>query len=97
MWLVGSLGGGVAESNQPLPPMDIKQWSAKLTAQQRQACAERPAPSAARESVLAGMLAAATTFRQTARQILADHDVRWPAEFNPAVLRYLAAELGWAL
>jgi hypothetical protein len=104
-WLLGVVGVQqvhlqlyqlFVESNQPLPPMGIKQWSSRLTAEQHRVCAALPVPAAEPGSVLAAMRAAAGAFRRAARQIHADHAVPWPAELDQAVLRYQAAELGWA-
>jgi hypothetical protein len=84
------------EANQPLPPMGIKQWSAKLTPAQRDICAGLPAPSATRHSVLAAMRATATAYRHAASEILAASAVPWPADFESAVRQFWLAELGWA-
>jgi Nucleotidyltransferase domain len=103
-WLLGVVGVQNAhqmlyelfvESNQPLPPMGVKQWSAKLTAEQRQICAELVAPAAEKGSVIAAMRAAAGAFRRAARQALAASGAAWPDELDDAVLRYQQAELGW--
>jgi hypothetical protein len=103
-WLLGVVGvQGVhlllyqlfVEANQPLPPMGVKQWSAKLTSRQRQICASLPAPTASRTAVLDSMRAAAAAFRREAQAVLAAHDVPWPADFDQAVLRYWQADLGW--
>jgi hypothetical protein len=83
------------EANQPLPPMGVKQWSAKLTQRQRQICASLPAPTASRNSVLDAMRAAAATFRSEAMAVLAAHEVPWPTEFDAAVGRFWQAHLGW--
>jgi hypothetical protein len=83
------------ESNQPLPPMGVKQWSARLTAEQRQACAGLPVPAPDRDGVIAAMRAAAAAFRRAARQIHADHGVPWPDELDEAVRRYQHAAFGW--
>jgi hypothetical protein len=103
-WLLGVVGVQGAqlllyelfvEANQPLPPMGVKQWSAKLTPAQREVCAGLPAPAATRDSVFAAMRATAVTYRTAASQILAANDVAWPAEFEHAVQRFWADELGW--
>ena len=86
----------LVESNQPLPPMGVKQWSARLTAAQREICAGLPPPAADRASVLTAMRAAADAFRLAAAQILATAGAPWPAELERAVQRYLASELGWS-
>jgi hypothetical protein len=83
------------EANQPLPPMGVKQWSAKLTPGQQDVCAGLPATTATRDSVLAAMRATAAAYRAAASQILAANDVAWPAEFERAVQHFWAGELGW--
>lgn len=104
-WLLGVVGVQAVhtmlyelfvESNQPLPPMGVKQWSAKLTAAQRQICAGLRAPTPEPDSVIGAMRAAATAFRQAALQALAACGAPWPADLDDAVQRYLAAELGWS-
>ncbi len=103
-WLLGVVGVQAVhtmlyelfvESNQPLPPMGVKQWSAKLTAGQRQICAGLPAPVADPDSVRQAMRAAADAFRRAARQALAECGAPWPRDLDEAVLRYQEAELGW--
>jgi hypothetical protein len=103
-WLLGVVGVQGAqlmlyelfvEANQPLPPMGVKQWSAKLTPEQRDICAGLPAPSATRQSVLAAMRATAAAYRQAATAILAARGVPWPTEFEQAVRRFWKDELGW--
>jgi hypothetical protein len=103
-WLLGVVGVQAVhtmlyelfvESNQPLPPMGVKQWSAKLTAGQRQICAGLPAPTAEPGSVIAAMRAAADAFRRAAKPALAASGAAWPEELDEAVLRYQQAELGW--
>jgi hypothetical protein len=104
-WLLGVVGVQnvhlmlyqlLVEANQPLPPMGIKQWSAKLTSRQRQVCATLPAPTPSPAGVLTAMRAAAAAFRREARTVLAACDVSWPADFDDAVRRYWERELGWA-
>ena len=103
-WLLGVVGVQniqlllyqlFVEANQPLPPMGVKQWSAKLTPEQRQVCAGLPPPAASRDSVLVAMRAAAAAFRQAGRAAFAASRTRWPAELDEAVARYWQADLGW--
>jgi hypothetical protein len=103
-WLLGVQGvQGVhlmlyqlfVESNQPLAPMGVKQWSVKLTPAQQECCAALPPPRAERQCVMDAMRAAADTFRAQARPILAGHGAVWPGELDQAVLDYLARELSW--
>lgn len=103
-WLLGVVGVQnvhlmlyqlFVEANQPLPPMGVKQWSAKLSPRQRQVCAGLPAATASQEGVLAAMRAAAAAFRREAGAVLAACKVPWPADFDAAVRRYWQQELGW--
>jgi hypothetical protein len=103
-WLLGVVGMHGAQlllyelfvaANQPLPPMGIKQWSAKLTAAQREVCAGLPAPTPTSDSVVAAMSATATAFLGAASEILAANEVPWPADFERAVRRFWPEELGW--
>ncbi len=103
-WLLGVVGVQNAhlmlyelfiESNQPLPPMGVKQWSAKLSTQQLRVCTQLPVPAPDRDSVVTAMRAAATAFRRAARQIHSEHAIAWPAELETAVLRYQQSALGW--
>ena len=103
-WLLGVIGVQnvhlmlyqlFVEANQPLPPMGVKQWSAKLTSRQRHVCASLPVPTADRDGVLTAMRAAAAAFRQEARAVLAASDAPWPGEFDDAIQHYWQRELGW--
>lgn len=81
------------ESNQPLPPMGPKQWSAKLTSEQRAILLSLPVPQPARDSVLEARSAALRTFIDQARGIAHRCDVHWPAELESAVREFLRREL----
>jgi hypothetical protein len=70
------------EANQPLPPMGVKQWSAKLTETQRQVLQALPVPAADPESVTAAMQATREAFYRAGRQILGDD---WPADLQKAI------------
>lgn len=103
-WLLGVVGVQNAhlmlyelfvESNQPLPPVGVKQWSAKPTRQQLRVCTQLPVPAPDRDSVVTAMRAAAIAYRRAARQIHSEHAIAWPAELETAVLRYQQSELGW--
>jgi len=80
--------------NAPLPPMGVKQWSARLTDRQRRVLEALPVPQPARESVLAARDAAIAAFVSEARPLLAAHGVPWPAELELAVAVHLAREVG---
>jgi hypothetical protein len=103
-WLLGVVGVQAVhtmlyelfvESNQPVAPMGVKQWSAKLTAAQREVCAGLPVPAAEKGSVVAAMRAAADAFRSAAGPALAASGAGWPDQLDAAVLRYQESELGW--
>ncbi|HYW24605.1 MAG TPA: hypothetical protein VE953_10595 [Terriglobales bacterium] len=85
------------ESNQPVPPMGAKQWSAKLTPQQRAVLTALPVPQPRRESVLAARAAATRVFIEQARPIAERCGAGWPAELEAAVRDYLRRELGLPL
>jgi len=81
------------ESNQPLPPMGPKQWSAKLTPEQRAALAGLPVPQPRPESVLPARQAALRVFIEQARPIAERCGAAWPAELEAAVRDFLRREL----
>jgi hypothetical protein len=81
-------------ANAPLPPMGVKQWSAKLTPDQRALLEGLPVPQPTEASVMAAREAAVTTFVSAARPLLARCGVPWPSELELAVTEFLARELG---
>lgn len=105
-WLLGVIGVQqvhmmlyqlFVESNQPLPPSGVKQWSAKLTDRQRRRCAGLPAPRADRDTVIEAMRESALVFRAEAQAILGANDVTWPEALDSAVREQQARTLGWAV
>ncbi len=70
------------ESNQPLPPMGVKQWSAKLTAGQRDLLRTLPPTAATPESVIAGMRASRDAFCTAGRAAAAGCGVEWPEDLQ---------------
>jgi len=66
------------ESNQPLPPMGVKQWSAKLTQAQRDVLRALPPTAATQESVSAGMRATRDAFCTAGRAAATGCGVEWP-------------------
>jgi len=100
-WLLGQVGVQqvqlylselCAEANQPMPGMGPKQWSAKLTAAQRDLLAALPQPTADPDSVERAREAAVTVFLREARAIATATRVAWPTELEDAVRAFLAAE-----
>jgi hypothetical protein len=81
------------ESNQPVPAMGPKQWSAKLTLAQRAVLLALPVPQPRRESVLPARHAALRAFIEHARPIAERCGVPWPAELEAAVRDFLRREL----
>lgn len=79
-----------AQANQPLPPMGLKQWSAKLTSHQREILTRLPVPSAERESVIEAMSAARHALRTEGRAALEAAGVQWPARGGRRPRRPLA-------
>lgn len=68
------------ESNQPLPPMGVKQWSAKLTGPQRDRLASLPVPAADEESVIDAMQQVQRVIRTEGRQIVEAAGADWPED-----------------
>ena len=78
------------EANAPLPPMGVKQWSRKLSVEQRHVLEILPGGAAAeRESVIAAHDAVAVAFVREARRLCAAHGAAWPAELEAATRSYL--------
>ncbi|GAB3488842.1 nucleotidyltransferase domain-containing protein [Flexivirga lutea] len=68
------------ESNQPLPPMGVKQWSAKLTAAQRDRLASLQVPAADERSVVAAMQQVQRVIRAEGRTIVEVAGATWPED-----------------
>jgi Streptomycin adenylyltransferase len=77
------------EANKPMPPTGPKQWSLKLTSEQRQALERLPVPQAERKSVVAARLAALRFFEEQAAAVAQRYGVVWPSELAAAVHMYL--------
>ncbi|MCP9488087.1 MAG: hypothetical protein MSC30_19785, partial [Gaiellaceae bacterium MAG52_C11] len=100
-WLLGVVGvlnaqlllySLLAESNEPLPPMGVKQWSSRLTADQCSLLAGLPQPAATRESVVAAMQAVRRAFRTAGRARAEQVGASWPVEVDDAVTVYWQRE-----
>jgi hypothetical protein len=79
------------EMNAPLPPMGVKQWSTKLTRDQRTVLESLPTGAPTREAVFEAHRAIASEFRRHARAACDALDIAWPDELESATLRYLRA------
>lgn len=66
------------ESNQPLPRMGVKQWSAKLTDNQRDRLASLPVPAAEERSVVDAMREVQRVIRTEGPALLAAVGATWP-------------------
>ncbi|MBB2892337.1 nucleotidyltransferase domain-containing protein [Flexivirga oryzae] len=82
------------ESNQPLPPMGVKQWSAKLTAAQRDRLAALPSPAAEKTSVIDAMRQVTRVLRTEGRALVEGAGGAWP---QAAVDAGLARWRAWGL
>ena len=78
----------LVEANQPLPAMGIKQWSSRLTPDQRDLLAALPAPRAERDSVVAAMTAVRTAIRTRGRVALESAGGTWPSGVDDAIAAY---------
>ncbi|MET9023118.1 nucleotidyltransferase domain-containing protein [Actinopolymorpha sp. NPDC004070] len=82
------------QANQPLPPMGIKRWSAKLTPEQRAVLERLPAPSPSNPaSAITAMRATALAWRFVGKATLVAAGVPWPAELDRAVGAYVDREV----
>ncbi|HEX5089232.1 MAG TPA: nucleotidyltransferase domain-containing protein [Nocardioides sp.] len=85
-----------AESNRPLPPMGVKQWSARLTEPQREVLAALPQPRATREDVVAAMIAVRDALITHGRVAVESVGGTWPDGIEAAVAAYWRRhELPW--
>lgn len=100
-WLLGVVGVGHSQQllyrvltacNAPLPPMGVKQWSAKLTPEQRELLAGLPSPQATRASVIEAMSATRKAFREDGRAAVTRLEIEWPDDVDEAVADYWTRE-----
>lgn len=100
-WLLGVVGVGHAQQllyrvltacNAPLPAMGVKQWSAKLTAEQRKVLAGLPSPQPTRASVIEAMRTTRRAFRENARAAVERLSIEWPDDVDRAVAGYWRRE-----
>jgi predicted nucleotidyltransferase len=93
-WLLGQEGVHNArlmlyqlfvEANQPLPAMGVKQWSSRLTTEQRNVLAALDPPPAARAPVIAAMTSVRSAFRTVGRATAEEAGATWPTEMDAAV------------
>lgn len=75
------------ECNQPQPPMGVKQWSARLTAGQREILTALPVAKPDRESIVTALRAVVTAMRTAGRAAVTAHDCSWPDRLDDGVQR----------
>jgi hypothetical protein len=78
----------LAQANEPLPPMGVKQWSSRLTPEQRELLASLPRPTATRESVVEAMTEAKDALRTHGRAALEAVGGTWPVDVERAIAAY---------
>jgi Nucleotidyltransferase domain len=76
------------ESNAPLPPMGVKQWSSRLTTEQRQILTELVPPRARRDDVIAAMRAMRAAISTHGRGALEAAGGTWPTDVDEAMRIY---------
>lgn len=82
------------ESNQPLPPMGVKQWSAKLTAGQRDRLVSLAVPGADRAAVIGAMREIQQVIRTEGRALIEAAGGSWPeAAVEAGLARWTARGL----
>ena len=81
------------EANAPLPPMGVKQWSTKLTPDQRAALAALPTTAGDVRELGAAHSAAAAVFVTNAEALARELGVDWPHELEAAAARHMGAAL----
>ncbi len=100
-WLLGVVGVGHSQQllyrvltacNAPLPPMGVKQWSAKLAPEQREVFVRLPSPQPTRASVIHAMRATRQAFREDGRAAVARLGIEWPDDVDEAVADYWRRE-----
>lgn len=82
------------ESNAPLPPMGVKQWSTRLTPAQRRALGSIPCAADDIDQFRRAHLAAATVFVTNAEVLARTLDIEWPEAFERAAAAHLGGVLG---
>jgi hypothetical protein len=78
----------LVESNQPLPPMGIKQWSAKLTHEQHAIMRALPAATADRDSLVPALQAVVEAMRTAGRRAAVSSGCQWPAPVEARVMAF---------
>jgi hypothetical protein len=83
-----------SEANVDVPVMGPKQWSRKLTPQQRTLLESLPVPQPRLDEVKAAHVAALAAFVTHGRAVAEASGVEWPVRLHSAISEYLAREHG---
>lgn len=77
------------ECNQPQPPMGIKQWTARLTPEQRQVLTALPVAAPEHDSIAVGLRAAGNAMRISGRAAVTACGGTWPVDLDEGVQRFV--------
>ena len=77
------------ECNQPQPPMGIKQWTARLTPEQRQVLTALPVAAPEHDSIAAALRATGNAMRISGRAAVIACGGTWPEELDEGVQRFV--------
>jgi hypothetical protein len=80
------------ECNQPQPPMGIKQWSARLTPEQRQILTALPVAAPDRDSIVVALRAVVNAMRGAGRAAVTACGCDWPDDLDNGVQRFVDRE-----
>ena len=81
------------ECNQPQPPMGIKQWSARLTSEQREILTALPVAAPEIRSLAVALRAVGNAMRTAGRAAVTASGGHWPAELDDGVRRFVDQSL----
>lgn len=77
------------ECNQPQPPMGIKQWSARLTPEQRQLLTALPVAVPERGSIITALRSVVHVMRTAGRDAVTRCGCRWPVDLDNGVQQFV--------
>jgi hypothetical protein len=92
-WLRSVVYQLFVEANAPLPPIGLKQWSRKLTIDQRQVLAALPTDITNDEQLVTAHRAAARAFLPTARRLADVLGITWPQTLEDAASHHVEGVL----
>jgi hypothetical protein len=81
------------ECNQPQPPMGVKQWSARLTEEQRQILTALPIAAPDRGSIVTALREVVTAMRTAGRAAVVACGCDWPVDLDDGVQRFVGQAL----